>query len=319
MTTILSVYPPKNSLDLLTQLESDLIQRQANSDIYALFRNCLIAVLSTGSLTDDADLLFEKFEHFEAEIIRTERGIRLDLINPPADILVDGELTKLIQKNLFSILRDILFTKDSLENYSQACLENYSKSHLITNTIFTTLRNAGALIASKEPNVITCWGGHSISDIEFAYANRVGYELGLRGLDICTGCGPGAMEAPMRGAARGHRQQGYLYERFIGITEPSIIAAEPPNPIVNELIIMPDIEKRIESFIRLSHGLIIFPGGVGTVEELLYLLGILMLPENKEVCLPLILTGPKESRQYFEDLNRFVELTLGKDATNYYR
>ncbi len=27
------------------------------------------------------------------------------------------------------------------------------------------------------------------------------------------------------------------------MTEPSIIAAEPPNPLVNELIIMPDIEN----------------------------------------------------------------------------
>ena len=40
------------------------------------------------------------------------------------------------------------------------------------------------------------------------------------------------------------------------MTEPSIIAAEPPNPLVNELIIMPDIEKRLESFVRIGHGLL---------------------------------------------------------------
>ncbi|EEG86646.1 hypothetical protein PROPEN_00935 [Proteus penneri ATCC 35198] len=72
------------------------------------------------------------------------------------------------------------------------------------------------------------------------------------------------------------------------MTEPSIIAAEPPNPLVNELIIMPDIEKRLESFVRIGHGIIIFPGGVGTAEELLYLLGILMSPENQDQVLPLI-------------------------------
>ena len=70
-----------------------------------------------------------------------------------------------------------------------------------------------------------------------------GNQLGLRELNICTGCGPGAMEAPMKGAAVGHAQQRYKDSRFIGMTEPSIIAAEPPNPLVNELIIMPDIEN----------------------------------------------------------------------------
>lgn len=95
----------------------------------------------------------------------------------------------------------------------------------------------------------------------------------------------------MKGAAVGHAQQRYKDSRFIGMTEPSIIAAEPPNPLVNELIIMPDIEKRTEAFVRIAHGIIIFPGGVGTAEELLYLLGILMNPANKNQVLPLILTG----------------------------
>jgi predicted Rossmann-fold nucleotide-binding protein len=31
--------------------------------------------------------------------------------------------------------------------------------------------------------------------------------MGLRELNICTGCGPGVMEAPMKGAAVGHAQQ----------------------------------------------------------------------------------------------------------------
>lgn len=46
------------------------------------------------------------------------------------------------------------------------------------------------------------------------------------------------------------------------MTEPSIIAAEPPNPLVNELIIMPDIEKRLEAFVRIAHGIIIFPAAL---------------------------------------------------------
>ncbi len=118
----------------------------------------------------------------------------------------------------------------------------------------------------------------------------------------------------MKGATIGHAKQRISNNRYLGLTEPSIIAAEPPNPIVNELVILPDIEKRLEAFVRIAHGIIIFPGGAGTAEELLYLLGILLHPENEKQCLPVILTGPKESAAYFEELSAFVEKTLGKEA-----
>jgi hypothetical protein len=81
---------------------------------------------------------------------------------------------------------------------------------------------------------------------------------------------------------------------------------------------MPDIEKRLEAFVRIAHGIIIFPGGVGTAEELLYLLGILMNPENSDQVLPLILTGPKESADYFTVLDAFIKDTLGEEARKHY-
>ena len=49
---------------------------------------------------------------------------------------------------------------------------------------------------------------------------------------------------------------------------------------------MPDIEKRLEAFVRLAHGIVVFPGGAGTAEEILYLLGILLDPANREQPLP---------------------------------
>jgi hypothetical protein len=83
---------------------------------------------------------------------------------------------------------------------------------------------------------------------------------------------------------------------------------------VNELIIMPDIEKRLEAFVRISHGIVIFPGGAGTAEELLYLLGLLMDEENKDQKIPLILTGPANSKGYFEAIDQFIGDTLGAEA-----
>lgn len=310
---------PLGSMDMLSQLEVDMLKRTASSDIYQLFRNCSLAVLNSGSQTDSSKELLSRFQDFDINVLRRERGVKLELINPPEEAFVDGRIIRSLQANLFAVLRDILFVYGQLHNTIAFPTPEPDSSVYITNLVFAILRNARALHVGEEPNLVVCWGGHSINEIEYQYARQVGNQLGLRELNICTGCGPGAMEAPMKGAAVGHAQQRYKESRFIGITEPSIIAAEPPNPLVNELIIMPDIEKRLEAFVRIAHGIIIFPGGVGTAEELLYLLGILMHPANQSQVLPLILTGPQESADYFRVLDEFIVHTLGETARHHYR
>ncbi|QWA12134.1 LOG family protein [Sodalis ligni] len=309
---------PLGSMDLLSQLEVDMLKRTASSDLYRLFRNCSLAVLNSGAQTDSSKELLARFQDFDINVLRRERGVKLELVNPPEEAFVDGSLIRSIQANLFAVLRDILFVNGQIASAGHHQSLNLNNSVHITNLIFSIMRNARGLHVGEAPNMIVCWGGHSISETEYLYGRKVGSQLGLRELNICTGCGPGAMEAPMKGAAVGHAQQRYKEGRFIGMTEPSIIAAEPPNPLVNELIIMPDIEKRLEAFVRIGHGIIIFPGGVGTAEELLYLLGIMMNPANKEQVLPLILTGPGISADYFRVLDEFVVSTLGEQARKYY-
>ena len=127
------------------------------------------------------------------------------------------------------------------------------------------------------------------------------------------------MKGPMKGAAIAHTKQRLTDGVYLGLTEPGIIAAESPNPIVNQLVILPDIEKRLEAFVRAGHGIIVFPGGAGTAEEILYLLGILLHPNNKEVPFPLVFTGPKESAAYFEQIDEFIGTVLGKEAQDKYQ
>ena len=81
---------------------------------------------------------------------------------------------------------------------------------------------------------------------------------------------------------------------------------------------MPDIEKRLEAFVRVSHGIIIFPGGAGTAEELLYILGIMLNPKNQAQKLPIILTGPESSKEYFQQIDAFISSTLGEKAQSLY-
>ena len=90
-----------------------------------------------------------------------------------------------------------------------------------------------------------------------------------------------------------------------------------PNAIVNELVIMPDIEKRLEAFVRLGHCIVVFPGGVGTVEEIMYLLSILLHPDNKQG-IPLIFAGPDCCKEYFDTLDDFLRQCLGDDISELY-
>ena len=274
---------PLGSMDMLSQLEVDMLKRTASSDLYQLFRNCSLAVLNSGSLTDNSKELLSRFESFDINVLRRERGVKLEVINPPEEAFVDGRIIRSLQANLFAVLRDILFVNGQIHNAGRFQHLDLESSVHITNLVFSILRNARALHVGEAPNMVVCWGGHSINETEYLYARRVGTQLGLRELNICTGCGPGAMEAPMKGAAVGHAQQRYKEGRFIGMTEPSIIAAEPPNPLVNELIIMPDIEKRLEAFVRIAHGII------------------------------------KESADYFRVLDEFIVHTLGETARRHYR
>jgi len=307
---------PRGSLDQLSQLEVERLKQGAKSELHQLYRNCSLAVLSSGLISDSSEALFRRYESFSLNILQRERGILIELINPPIQAFVDGEIIAGIQEHLFAVLRDIIYISNKYDNLKHIDLTNASH---ITNVVFDILRNAQAISPMQDPNVVVCWGGHSINAVEYQYTRDVGYQLGLRRLDICTGCGPGAMEGPMKGAAIAHSKQRVHNARYIGLTEPSIIAAEPPNQIVNELVILPDIEKRLEAFVRLGHGIVIFPGGAGTAEELLYLLGILLNKDNITMPFPLVLTGPIESADYFTVIDEFIGATLGTEAQNKYQ
>lgn len=304
---------PKGGLDVLSHNEVARL-RDVSTGMHDLLRRCALAVLTSGSASDDPRAARELYPEFDIEVHQQDRGMRIDLHNAPAMAFVDGEIIRGVAELLFAVVRDLAYTAMDLGPDANRDLDSTDG---ITDAVFGLLRNA-RILHPADPNLVVCWGGHSISRDEYVYTKQVGYELGLRGLDICTGCGPGAMKGPMKGATIAHAKQRRFKTRYIGITEPGIIAAESPNPIVNHLVIMPDIEKRLEAFVRLGHGIIVFPGGVGTAEEILYLLGILLREENAHLPFPLILTGPTGAAPYFEQIDKFIRLTLGEEATQRY-
>jgi len=303
-------------MDILSQLEvSQLKQGNHDDNLYDTFRRCALAVLNVDSITDDTREVLRQHQDFQIRVVQQERGVKLEIENAPQSAFVDGKVMNGIQEQLFAVLRDISYVKNKIASNQ---IFDTGTSEGLTNVVFHILRNARVLIPEVDPSLVVCWGGHSINREEYDYCKDVGYQLGLRRLNICTGCGPGAMKGPMKGAAIGHNKQRIRRRRYVGLTEPGIIAAESPNPIVNELVILPDIEKRLEAFVRAGHGIVVFPGGVGTAEEVLYLLGILLNPENQGIPFPLILSGPAGSEEYFKQIDTFIKLTLGEQARQHY-
>jgi len=302
---------PRGSLENLSQSEIDKLLDSGQGGLYPLFRRCALAVLNSGAPSDNAKETLDHYRDFQIRLVRHPWGVKLEMQHAPAAAFVDGQMIRGIKEHLFAVLRDVVFISNEIIDSGRFDLAD---SASITNAVFHILRNARLLDHKGRPNLVVCWGGHSIDTEEYQYTKRVGYEMGLRSLDVCTGCGPGAMKGPMKGATIGHAKQRIEHARYIGVTEPGIIAAEPPNAIVTQLAILPDIEKRLEAFVRLGHGIVVFPGGAGTAEEILYLAGILLDPANREQPFPIVLTGPRASAAYFEHISRFVAGTLGSEA-----
>ena len=307
---------PEGSLEILSRFEVAQLRNTGEGGLYELWRQCSLAVLNAGAESDDVRGILEEYRDFNITIVQQERGMELSLQNAPESAFVEGKMIRGIREQLFSIVGDLLYVHDEIVSSGWFDLATAEGT---TNAVFHILRNARAFRADELPKMVVCWGGHAISREEYDYSKAVGYHLGLRQFDICTGCGAGAMKGPMKGAALGHAKQRVRTGRYLGITEPTIIAAESPNPIVNELVIMPDMEKRLEAFVRLAHALVVFPGGAGTAEEILYILGILLNPDNRDMQLPLVFTGPKSSEPYFKRLDEFIGATLGKEAQARYQ
>ena len=306
---------PEGRLDVLSKVEVSKLLDTSQGGLYTVFRNSSLAVLNCGNKMDDGKQLLERYKSFDIQVLQQARGIKLEVKAAPANAFVDGKMIKGINEHLFAVLRDVIYVSDEINDNPKFDLNT---SDGITNAVFHILRNSNVLRPMNNPNMVVCWGGHSIKRHEYDYSKEVGHELGLRGMDICTGCGPGAMKGPMKGATIGHAKQRINNGQYLGITEPGIIAAESPNPIVNDLVIMPDIEKRLEAFVRTGHGIVVFPGGAGTTEEILYILGILLHPDNQDIPFPLILTGPESAEEFFIGINKFIGETLGIEAQQRY-
>ena len=128
--------------------------------------------------------------------MRQAWGVKLELHNAPAGAFVDGRMIRGIQEHLFAVLRDILYVHGEVYEHGSVELR---ESQGITNAVYRVLRNAGVLVPRVRPDIVVCWGGHSISREEYEYTKQVGYQLGLAGLERLHRLRPGRHERPDEG------------------------------------------------------------------------------------------------------------------------
>ena len=173
---------PRGGLDVLSRDEVARLRDASSGGMHDLLRRCALAVLTTGSTADDPRAAREMYPDFDILVTQQDRGLRLDLKSAPSMAFVDGEIIRGIAELLFAVVRDLVYTSVELApDYAS----ELGTSAGITDAVFRLLRNARVL-KPQEPNLAVCWGGHSINRDEYSYTKQVGYELGLRGLDICT-------------------------------------------------------------------------------------------------------------------------------------
>src|SRR5690606_28054427 len=187
---------PRGGLDVLSREEVARLKDASSGGLHDLLRRCALAVLTRGSASADPRAAQEMYPDFDSQVLQQDRGLRIELVAAPAMAFVDGRIIRGVAELRLATVRDRAHMAIELGTETAADLDS---SAGITAAVFGQLRNA-RLLFPVEPKLVVCWGGHSINRVEYEYTKLVGYELGLRGLDICTGCGPGAMKGPMKGA-----------------------------------------------------------------------------------------------------------------------
>src|SRR5690554_3940564 len=149
---------PHGGLDILSHREVARLKDASQGGLHELLRRCALAVLTSGSASDDPRAAQELYPSFDIQVLQHDRGLRIDLLNAPAMAFVDGEIIRGVAELLFAVVRDLAYTAIEL---GPEYAEDLETSSGLTNAVFGLLRNARAL-QPADPNPVVCWGGHSI-------------------------------------------------------------------------------------------------------------------------------------------------------------
>src|SRR5690606_28398912 len=101
---------PHGGLDILSREEVARLKDASRGGLHDLLRRCALAVLTSGSASDDPRAAQEVYPSFDIEVLQHDRGLRLDLTDAPAMAFVDGQIIQGIAELLFAVVRDLAWT-----------------------------------------------------------------------------------------------------------------------------------------------------------------------------------------------------------------
>ncbi len=134
-----------------------------------------------------------------------------------------------------------------------------------------------------------------VDSVFYQQAFDLAKELAMRGVDIVTGGGPGLMEAANRGA-----KEGCNLSRSIGLPIQLPFESDA-NAHLDVKHHHRRFSSRLDEFMRISHAVVITPGGIGTMLELFYTWQLMQVNHIKPR--PFILLG----REMFQGLIDYLE------------
>lgn len=122
------------------------------------------------------------------------------------------------------------------------------------------------------------------------------YKLSMRGVDIVTGGGPGLMQAANKGAKAGSKKS-----RSFGLAI-ELPFETSPNAHLDVKKQHKRFSSRLDEFMRISHAVVVTPGGIGTILELFYAWQLIQVGHIKPR--PIILVGEND---YWQGLIDWIE------------
>lgn len=175
----------------------------------------------------------------------------------------------------------------------------------LRSTIEEYIRLDAELRALENTNYRVCiFGSARIKPQDPIYHTvfRLAQNLSERGIDVVTGGGPGLMAAANRGVLASKRHRSYSYGLPLDL--PSL--AEPANKHLDIKSAHKRFSSRLDEFIRLSHAVVVAPGGIGTLLELMYVWQLLQLDTVEPR--PFILLG----REFWSGFLKWMEEVPGE-------
>jgi len=137
------------------------------------------------------------------------------------------------------------------------------------------------------------------SDKYYKMAEQAAFLLSKEGYAVITGGGPGIMEAANKGAKRAKGVSVGLNIR--------LPMEQKPNPYLDVLIEFRYFFARKVMFAKYAKAFVVFPGGFGTIDELIE--GLTLVQTERIPRFPIVLVG----KEYWSGLVKWVKTALLKN------